>query len=402
MKTSKKHTTTWQGYAVSVMGRGHLQRGIPCQDASLTWNTPRPGLVVCDGKGSASHSHFGARRAVQEVARQCYVLEPLLAAILDSENSETLEEQWQNTAQLLYRAMAEVQLRLSRKHGLPCKEFEFTTCVAMVGKRRIGLLQVGDGAMVVRQKGKCRTVFALDKGEFANHTTFVRPGKETLSFHTTLVPTQETDGIAATSDGPEHLMFHLRTMTPGPIFDCFFDNMASGEMTREDLREYLTRKDWDVDARGHDDRTVAVLTRPGSVEKQDDFFKEKEDAEETLKPEEFVKFTKRTEPLELTMQKMETYILCIFLELVFLSILGSFWQSLISSTASVEDKVPSFSSAAPVWKTETMQTVSFLTLPEYPPTFWDSRSTRENRYGFAVPQYAGRSRRFQSPGRKRK
>ena len=75
---------TWCGHAASVPGNGHIRREIPCQDASGVWLSPRPCLIVCDGRGSARLSHLGARAAVKAFRSQCAVMEKRLAGLLDA------------------------------------------------------------------------------------------------------------------------------------------------------------------------------------------------------------------------------------------------------------------------------------------------------------------------------
>ena len=47
------------------------------------------------------------------------------------------------------------------------KEFDCTVAFAIAGERRIGCFQVGDGSIVLRQNGVCKTVFLPEKGEYA-------------------------------------------------------------------------------------------------------------------------------------------------------------------------------------------------------------------------------------------
>ena len=137
--------------------------------------------------------------------------------------------------------------------------------LAIAGQKHIGCFQVGDGSIVLRQDGVCRTVFPPEKGEFANQTHFLRPGgEEDMRFQFALLDSEVNSGIAITSDGPEHLMFHLTDMTPGKIFDMFFDDLCKEELGRQDLMDYLTRREWADDPRGADDRSLALLARTGS------------------------------------------------------------------------------------------------------------------------------------------
>ena len=248
----------WQGYAASIPGSGHIRRETPCQDASAVILTPRPALIVCDGRGSAKLSHLGAIKAVKAFKTQCAVLEPFLANILDLENGS--EEQWQKFCQIMYRTLAQAKIELSEEHNASENEFDFTVAFAVSGSCNIGTFQVGDGAIVLRQNGVCQTAFTPEKGDFANQTQFLRVGGENkLQFQAKLFPASTNSGIAATSDGPEHLMFKLPEMIPGKIFDAMFDDMRADRFCRQDILDYLTNRKWDNDPRGTDDRSLAVM-----------------------------------------------------------------------------------------------------------------------------------------------
>ena len=75
-----------------------------------------------------------------------------------------------------------------------------------------------------------------------------------------MISSSDIDGIAITSDGPEHLMFQLPDMIPGPIFNKLFDDLKSGILRRQDILDYLTGSRWSRDPRGNDDRSLAILT----------------------------------------------------------------------------------------------------------------------------------------------
>lgn len=248
----------WSGFSASIIGSGHIKRGLPCQDASTVVMGPRPALIVCDGRGSASRSQDGASGAVRDFASQCAVFEPLLATILDADEADA--GRWEQFCRILYRTLMQTKLNLSAEHNVPEKEFDFTVAAAVIGTNWIGCFQVGDGAIVLRQNGTVETAFSPDKGEFANQTHFLRENGEAKGkFHAKLFSAKENSGIAITSDGPEHLMFHLATMTPGKIFSMLFDDMQRRSLTKQDIMDYLTRREWDKDPRGQDDRSIAIL-----------------------------------------------------------------------------------------------------------------------------------------------
>ena len=250
--------TAWKGFAASVPGSGHIRRDVPCQDASLVTTAERPAMIVCDGRGSAAHSHFGSQAAVKMFRSQVAILEPMIASILDREDAS--EENWRNFCRIMYRTLAQVKLDLADEYHLPEKEFDFTVAFAITGKSFIGCFQVGDGAIVLSQNGICETAFLPEKGEFANQTTFLRSGCDTKKgFQAKLFETAGNSGIAITSDGPEHLMFKLSEMIPGKVFDAMFDDLSGEKFNRQDILNYLTDRRWDDDPRGSDDRSLAII-----------------------------------------------------------------------------------------------------------------------------------------------
>lgn len=254
---TERTNPTSRGFAASVPGAGHIRYATPCQDASGTILTPRPAAIVCDGRGSAKLSHFGAQGAVRAFFSQLNVLEPFLAGVLDQ---KAPQQQWEDLCRIFYRTLLQVKIDLAKERDCEEKDFDFTVAFVVAGAISIGCFQVGDGAIVLRDKGVCRTAFEPDKGEFANQTQFLRPGGDAAGkFHACLFPAKENEGVAITSDGPEYLMFHLPAMEPGMIFYQLFDDLADNKLCEQDLRDYLTRPNWAKDPRGSDDRSIAVL-----------------------------------------------------------------------------------------------------------------------------------------------
>lgn len=257
----------WNGFAASVPGSGHIRYGIPCQDASAVFLGDFPAVIVCDGRGSAKLSHFGAQEAITAFKRQIAVLTPFLANILD--NPQATEESWDKFCKIIFRTLMQVKLDLSDKHNCLEKEFDFTVVLAIAGKEKVGCFQVGDGSLVLWKTDRAECVFQPDKGEFANQTHFLREGGEDRGeYHAKLFFAEKITGISATSDGPEHLMFQLPDMTPGKIFNLLFCDLCDNNLSRQDLMDFLTRKDWNNDPRGTDDRSIAIIakTRQETIE----------------------------------------------------------------------------------------------------------------------------------------
>lgn len=257
---NEMNLVSWNGFAASVPGFGHIRHGIPCQDASAVHLGEYPAVIVCDGRGSAKLSHLGAQEAVVAFKKQAAILMPFISNILDA--PDTTQEMWDKFCKILFRTLMQVKLDLAEIHNCSEKEFDFTVALAIVGKEHIGCFQVGDGALVLWSDSKSMTVFSPDKGEFANQTHFLRLGGENNNgYHAKLFSIDKIEGVCATSDGPEHLMFHLESMTPGKIFDKLFSDLSENELYRQDLMDYLTRKEWNNDPRGADDRSIAIIAK---------------------------------------------------------------------------------------------------------------------------------------------
>ena len=82
MPTTPKHPS-WHAAHGCRRGKGHVANGTPCQDAALARGGRRAFAIVCDGRGSAAHSHLGSTHAVRRFAQLLRDAEPILHRVLD-------------------------------------------------------------------------------------------------------------------------------------------------------------------------------------------------------------------------------------------------------------------------------------------------------------------------------
>ena len=249
--------------AVSVPGRRHIREGIPCQDASLSTITPRPLAIVCDGRGSAPLSHFGATAAVEALHELTNVLQPILAELLDSEQLPTPEKaDW--LGDVYYRGAAIVQQRLALAHGRTPEEYQFTLLIAVGGKERFFLMQIGDGGIVLNTPEAYGMVFQPHRGEYANVTEFVRFGAEPQNMQNQFVETHKVQALALFSDGTADRMVKNNTLQPATGFYTIWQKVADGHFGNRELRRFLTESSWEPAVL--DDRSLAILvTAPSAV-----------------------------------------------------------------------------------------------------------------------------------------
>ena len=254
---------TWNGLAVSVIGNDHVRREQPLQDASAAILSPRPAAVVCDGAGSAPFSHDGANAAVRAFRIVVAALEPMIANCLDNERTPWgfAKDLWHYVAGWICRALAAARDEVARTGSGNPGDYAFTFAAAIVGKLRVGFIQVGDGAIAVRTRtGTCDLVFKPEKGSYANETTFLASQTvEEDTFLTRVLPASEILGVMVMSDGPEVRMLDLANNKPAPIIGQMLEDFGNGEADRATLLLYLTDSRWTNNPRGGDDKSVALL-----------------------------------------------------------------------------------------------------------------------------------------------
>ncbi|MDO5318947.1 MAG: PP2C family serine/threonine-protein phosphatase [bacterium] len=258
--------TEWKCVGASVIGNDHVRREKPCQDASAAIAAPRPAGIVCDGAGSAVRSHDGARAAVREFGIFLAGMEPMFAQFLDDElmPSDVAQGCWRHAATCLGNALcaAKKEVALREDGTKKPEDYDFTLAAVVVGKAYTGFVQVGDGAIIVREGGDNSVVFDPEKGQFANQTKFLTEKViGTDAFKTTVIPTFHLNGMLLMSDGPQPLMIDLGSQRPGEIVNQMIDKLSDGGMGREDVIRYLSDSRWFKDPRGGDDKSIVVFAR---------------------------------------------------------------------------------------------------------------------------------------------
>jgi hypothetical protein len=212
---------TWRIAAASVIGTSHTKTGLPCQDSvhvRLIETLHGPILIsaVSDGAGSAAHSEIGSRAAV--TAASC-----LAENYFGS--GGTLSSIERGTALSWLAQVQSVISNLATEAGIPVREFACTLMVAMVGAASSAFLQVGDGAMVVREPGDegWSYVFWPQHGEYVNSTNFVT-SSDASTVMEFAVTHRNIESFSCFSDGIESLVPHYATKA---VHDPFFNAMIA-------------------------------------------------------------------------------------------------------------------------------------------------------------------------------
>jgi hypothetical protein len=256
-------TQTWLAASASIPGRSHIRAGIPCQDAAAAGVCPRPYLIVCDGRGSASHSDIGANAAVEAIVAQLDNAAELFEKVLDAEDEEEARHCHPLLVRLIYRTAAQEQRRQAIRIGTSPESFEHTLLVVVCGWRRFLYIQVGDGGIVMqRRDGSLQVLSEPARGEFANTTFFVSSGRKT-SWRHGLMEIEGVAGFMAFSDGTAEKLLVAADNTASPAVGQILERAGGGNFDREEILRFLTETHWEPQVQ--DDRSLALLALGSST-----------------------------------------------------------------------------------------------------------------------------------------
>ncbi|RCS56092.1 protein phosphatase 2C domain-containing protein [Bremerella cremea] len=248
----------WKVVFDSVIGKSHVNSGLPCQDACRVVNLESELdrlLVACvaDGAGSASHSDEGATLACDTFVKL------MQEANLDLANSET---DW---GALVQSWISEIREKLDQRAvelGVPVRQLACTFLAAVIGNERALFLQIGDGAIVRNSADGYSTLFWPQSGEYANTTNFLTEANFSEQLEFKLLE-ERVDEVALFTDGLERLVLKFEDQSVhAPFLTPFFASLRQTENPDqffEPLRDFLGSEA--INERTDDDKTLILATR---------------------------------------------------------------------------------------------------------------------------------------------
>jgi len=253
----------WTASSWSVPGSYHLRDKRPCQDAVMAGVEPLPYLVVCDGRGSASRSEVGAQRAVHAFEDLLSTQRSALSSVLDQGSCRDPARigRWSQFVHgVVMRRLLDVTRECSLEHGLPMHEFEFTFSAAIIGRRHIGWIQLGDSSLVMLKANQARLIGEIQRGEYANETFFVSLGSVAASMaQTGLISRRLVSAVFGFTDGASEGLLDGPRRVPSSTFGEVTDAVIRGQKLNGILQTFLNHKVWD--RLTGDDRSLGVLVR---------------------------------------------------------------------------------------------------------------------------------------------
>ena len=143
-------------------------------------------------------------------------------------------------------------------------ELATTLVLTLLTQRWLATLQVGDGAVVYRQKsGDMQVATRAGHGEYINETSFLTSRDYGQAAHLSLVPGDPITGIALCSDAIEHLSINYQDRSVHvPFYKDVFRFAEHPGATQADLETFLRSEQ--VNRRTVDDKTLVIVVPDGA------------------------------------------------------------------------------------------------------------------------------------------
>jgi Protein phosphatase 2C len=264
----------WRMLAIQSTGLLHRQVDTNCQDswaaASLADGSCCV-IAVADGAGSAARSESGSAAAVDEAFRS------VCDAVADDGPPSVAG--WGTVASRAFAAAREAIIALAadgagfpepsgdaRSPSSP-REYATTLLLAGVAPSQEGdtvfAAALGDGAIVLADGGRLRSVAVCERSEYVNEAYFVTEPDYNEHIATWCEHVPHLDGLAVLSDGVESLAVAERGTCPHPpFFDAIFAHVAGGGDAASVLAVLESPRALRTSI---DDKTLVVLARRLSV-----------------------------------------------------------------------------------------------------------------------------------------
>lgn len=236
--------------AARRIGRGHLARGDPCQDAYALAEQPERGRVVAavaDGLGSRPLSHLGSQAACD-------------AAVA----SLTGEEAWDVAA--LRRAFVAARDAVAARaaaDGLEAADLATTLQVACWSEGRVVAAMVGDGAVVAVGAEGPLVLLEPAAAEYANLVVPVTADDWQDSFRWAAA---DAEAALLFTDGLTRLLLtrSRQGWAPfAPFFDSFLPQMRAGRLDPGLAERFLASAA--VDRAWDDDKCLVVIAHAADL-----------------------------------------------------------------------------------------------------------------------------------------
>jgi len=239
----------WIIVGASVIGRGHIESNMPCQDsnsyASLGngWGI----AITSDGAGSAKHSHVGSKIVVTRA--KSYFEKLILNSSWYKNNILPDDITWSKAAFKALKAVRDDMQKFAEEKQAKLESFAATVIVVVHTPMGLLVAHIGDGRAGYQDKsGTWHSLITPHKGEEANQTIFITSDFWNIPFYEmsgvsvpeTRVIRESAKSFVLMSDGCEHTSWdcNLYDADKGIYYDPNTPHVAFFNPLIETLKEH--------------------------------------------------------------------------------------------------------------------------------------------------------------------
>lgn len=211
LRNRKIPSRLWKIASASVSGTRHEKMGQPCQDDHF-WKVINESILivaVADGAGSALFGDMGSALAVQSAIETLYKLIAKSGVAPD------------NPHQFLIDAVESARTAIENKaqsEKMTPRDFATTLILLIATDEFVSAIQIGDGAVILKDNDGITALTKPSYGEFINETVFIL-SPEAMDSAQIKIKQSPVTHIAIITDGLQMLALQLPDYTP---FEAFF------------------------------------------------------------------------------------------------------------------------------------------------------------------------------------
>ena len=202
----------------SVIGKSHIDSGIPCQDSNFSqkindgWGI----AIVADGAGSAKNSHDGSKFVVHKAAE--IFIKAMIKTDWYQNNQLPLEPEWHQFSKEQLWRVKQLLDKYADWRGVRVKSLACTVIIVIYSPLGILITHIGDGrAGYCDSKHVWKAMMIPYKGEEANSTVFITSdiwNDNINHFIESRIITEKIVAFTLMSDGCEKATFECSKFNP--------------------------------------------------------------------------------------------------------------------------------------------------------------------------------------------
>lgn len=239
----------WIIVGASVIGRGHIESNMPCQDSNsyVSLGNGWGIAITSDGAGSAKHSHVGSKIVV---TRAKFYFEQLIISSSWYKNNILPDDiTWSKAAFKALKAIRDDMQKFAEEKQVKLESFAATVIVVIHNPMGLLVAHIGDGRAGYQDKsGIWHSLITPHKGEEANQTIFITSDFWNIPFYEmsgvsvpeTRVIRESVKSFVLMSDGCEHTSWNcnLYDADKGIYYDPNTPHVAFFNPLIETLKEH--------------------------------------------------------------------------------------------------------------------------------------------------------------------